>query len=96
MFDQVDTYDPDWRVLRVLAELEPDTFDVIVIGNNMGAGVVKAEVLSEACRSKVVVVWLDTPNEAATLPYRELGYTHFARRKDLEEYLQEHFLSAAE
>jgi hypothetical protein len=57
--------------------------DLIIIGNNMGAGVDKARALTPEACPKTIVVWNDYL-PGTELPYAELGYRYFASRADFE------------
>jgi hypothetical protein len=55
------------------------TFDAVLIGNNLGAGITSAELLLEDLRKKTIIAWnWRRPNEEA--PYEALGYSHFVDR----------------
>lgn len=65
------------------------TYDLIVIGNNLGAGIAKAQALERSARNRVVICWHDEPSEHNIAPYRALGYRHFTTRERLVEYILE-------
>lgn len=87
LFYGLDTYEPDDKIVNFLSALQPDAYDFIVIGNNLGAGLVKAEALPVALRERTVVVWNNTPTKSNMEPYAQLGYTRFTARHLLVDYL---------
>lgn len=66
------------------------TYDLIVIGNNLKAGIPKAAALDPSVRHRAVVVWHDEPNEWDKDPYLALGYQHFTTRSSLVDYVLDH------
>lgn len=58
--------------------------DIVVVGNNLGAGVAKAKAIAEDMKEKTIVVWnsYSRGNEAH---YARLGLTHFGSRTDLRQ-----------
>ncbi|MEK7172803.1 MAG: hypothetical protein AAB740_02405 [Patescibacteria group bacterium] len=67
-------------------------YDYIIIQNNMGIGVDKANAVAQEMRSKVIVVWNSKPTDSDTRPYRELKIKHFTDsfnfRKCLDELIK--------
>jgi hypothetical protein len=59
--------------------------DVIILGNNVKAGLKKARYLTEAQIAKTVVVWQETPTDAGTAEYRQLGFKHFSSRTNVNK-----------
>lgn len=87
MFENADSYGADPRVLEHLRS-HSASYDLIIIGNNLGAGLVKASRVPPGMRERVVIVWNDAPNEYTTAPYKAMGYRHFSRRMDLMKFLE--------
>jgi len=56
-------------------------FDVIVLGNNLGAGARKAQFIAPNRRSKVIVVYNGEPHHIEQ--YKQLGIHHFSDRLKL-------------
>jgi len=58
--------------------------DLIVIGNNLGAGIWKAEHVNEKMRGKTIIVF-NSYKEEELLPYQKMGFEKFSTRniKDL-------------
>lgn len=79
---------PEADQVAFLQRLTPQLYDVIVIGNNRGVGVLKAQLIPQSLRERVVIVWNLKPDDHDTAPYRELGYRHFSSRDSLEYYLE--------
>lgn len=61
--------------------------NLIIIGNNCGAGVFKAEAVADDIKDKTIIVWHDLceDEQEKTWPYRRLGFRHFAERKDMKQ-----------
>ena len=61
---------------------------LIILGNNMGAGVKKGEAIHPAARAKTIIVYnyALTPEEEAG--YGRLGYGRFMTRMDLSAALE--------
>jgi hypothetical protein len=78
------------RDLATIIESKPTK--LIVIGNCMGAGVDRVEVVlglgDWTLLDKTLIVWNDRPTTEFTAPYVELGFRHFASRL-AEETLEE-------
>ena len=63
--------------------------DLIIIGNNLDAGVQKAFAVAEAMRSKTIIVWNDY-RSGMERPYVRLGgFTRFCSRIDLKGVVRE-------
>lgn len=88
LFPNNDVYEPHQAVLDYIAK-EGAIFDLIVIGNNLGAGLSKAEQLPLDARANAIVVWNEDPMPATTAPYRRLGYIHFMSRRRLMKFLKD-------
>jgi len=64
--------------------------DLVVIGNNLGAGVKKAEAVAKKMRDRTIILWNRyTPGCPEEKHYRELGITRFASRSDLPKEILE-------
>lgn len=67
--------------------------DIIIIGNNRGAGVFKAEAVADDMKDKTIIVWHDLcgdefderDEQEKTWPYRRLGFKCFALRRDMKQ-----------
>lgn len=68
-------------------------FDIIIVGNNNGAGLAKVHHIPSDQLDKVIVVWAEY-EEGKTIPYRKLGIKHFSTRvgvaKKILEAIQSH------
>ena len=53
--------------------------DVVVIQNNMGAGVGKAKAVDPYMRGKTIISWNTTPASSDKTPYLSLGIKYFTR-----------------
>lgn len=89
MFPDVDVYAAEHRVLEFIREHAAD-YGLVIIGNNLGAGVFKAAFVPEAMWNRSVVVWNDEPTESMKAQYKQLGYQHFTSRRNLSEFLEQH------
>ena len=58
-----------------------EPFDIVILGNNMGAGVTIAQNIPEALRSKTIVVWNYYPIPRDVKEYEKLGLSHFCGRQ---------------
>lgn len=61
-------------------------YDIVILGNMLGAGVAKAKAVNPRLRSRTIVVW----NEyvpGVEKPYAALGYAKFMSRIDLRKYI---------
>lgn len=63
--------------------------DLIVIGNNNGAGISRVEALSSEMRRKLIVTFTEPPTSGAKAPYWALGVTddQFVQRIHLADHL---------
>lgn len=80
-------------VLKRIAQVtKEEKFDAIIIQNNMGIGLEKAEAVDKSALKKIIVVWNSEPKDYEKAPYQKLGITHFASvfllRKCLDELIQ--------
>lgn len=89
MFPFVDVYTPAAIVLEYIQTYASD-YGLIIIGNNLGAGLLKAKFVPQDMRSRCVVVWNDEPAPATSAPYKAMGYKHFTSRQNLRVFLKEH------
>lgn len=62
-------------------------FDLIVIGNNMGGGLYKADLIPNDIKDKVVIVWNDDSIQNRQ-SYMEKGFIHFSSRSGLCDYVK--------
>jgi hypothetical protein len=73
-----------------LAQIEKLTamgnFDVVVVGNNLGAGVLKAMAINPRLLGRTVVVWNENVF-AHRADYEKLGIRHFMTRVNLRTYV---------
>lgn len=56
--------------------------DLVIIGNNMGAGLIRARFVHVDLLPMTMVVWNDY-RESETIPYAEVGISHFGRRPEI-------------
>lgn len=77
------------RVLKYIEDTGP-SYHLIIIGNNTGAGLPKAQALDPSMRLRAIICWNDEPTRLDTAPYRALGYQHFVGRANLARYILEH------
>lgn len=60
--------------------------DIVVVGNNMGAGVPKARAVADDMKEMTIVVW-NSYYQGVEAPYDGLGLKHFGSRSDLERLI---------
>jgi len=60
--------------------------DVVVVGNNIGAGVPKAEAIADDMKGMTIVVW-NSYHKGNEAPYAALGLKRFGSRSDLEQMI---------
>lgn len=60
--------------------------DIVIIGNNLGAGVAKARAVADAMRDRTVVVW-NVYRKGDESTYAKLGFKRFGSRSDLPDIL---------
>ncbi|MDF1497268.1 MAG: hypothetical protein P1P90_04360 [Patescibacteria group bacterium] len=73
-------------LVKVLTRLE--VVDLVVLGNNLGYGLLLAEVVSERMKEQTVIVWNDPPLEGLK-PYQDLGFKLFASRLEVGRVIRE-------
>lgn len=88
LFSRTDTYVVNPKVVAYLKALKPDDYDLIVVGNNNGAGVEKAAAMPVALRSRTVIVWNSIPGAINRGEYEAMGFIHFSTRESLWRYLR--------
>jgi hypothetical protein len=80
-------YHPSDILLRRIHEItDQGEADIIIIGNNSGAGVLKALVVAEPMRSRTIITAHSHPPSELYIPF---GYTRFCPRFDLPSYLKQ-------
>lgn len=62
--------------------------DVVIIGNNMGVGLTKAQYIAKDLLPMTAVAW-NHFYERDSVPYAELGINHFGRRVDLQKIMRD-------
>lgn len=84
---------PTKALMSFLKELTEDSYDLIIVGNNMGAGLLIVKALPAFLRDRVVVVWnrATSVQDAECWQYPQEAVQHFAVRSELTKYLKEHF-----
>lgn len=86
LFPGTDEYYAEQPLLDFLAALEPNAYDLIIIGNNLGSGYAKAKAIPESLRSRGVITWNDEPGNRSA-PYARMGYQYFVSRRNLFDWL---------
>ena len=76
-------YHPDTAALARATFATIDTFDAVVIGNNLGAGAIIANALSRELRMHAMVVWATWPPSRIDA-YSGTGITYFGTRASEE------------
>ncbi len=67
-------------IARLTAEDPP--FDLIVIGNNMGTGLGRAEAIPDVMKDKTIIVWNASSDQDGRDKYEKMGFPHFGVRND--------------
>lgn len=90
------THERDWNknvyeaprtAIEKIEELTKlSNFDIVVIGNNLGAGVLKAMAVHKRLRHRTVVVWNDDIFKGKE-EYEKLGLHRFMPRHHLRNYI---------
>lgn len=84
-----DTYKPSKRLLSAIRKTTmADEVDFVIIGNNLGAGIQKAHVVSPHMYSRTLIAWHPDPG-IDPMPYMNLGINLFAYRSQLATILPE-------
>lgn len=71
------------EITRLTAE---GLVDLVVVGNNCGAGIPKAQAIAPCLREKTIVVW-NSYYTGLDRPYAVLGFKHFGSRSKLCELI---------
>ena len=80
-------YEANEKTLAKIKELTASkNFDIVVLGNNLGAGIVKAASIHPRLHSRTVVVWNDD-GLGGKAEYEKLGFRNFMTRDSLEAYI---------
>jgi len=89
-WSEADSYHPGPEETRAVEQVTAaGGVDLVVIGNNMGAGQKFAKVVAEPLRSRAIVVWNSEPREGDKRPYEALGLSHFGARHELGRLIVE-------
>ncbi len=90
------THERDWNKnvyeapRNVIEKIEQLTmlsnFDLVVVGNNLGSGVLKAMAVHRRLRHRTVVVWNDDDFKGKEA-YEKLGLCRFMPRQKLRDYI---------
>lgn len=73
-------YNASPRVYELARAATAEEYDYVIIGNNLGLGLMIARMLSTELRPTTLIVWNNSPTDADTWEYREMGYQHFGTR----------------
>jgi hypothetical protein len=79
---------PSQFFLNFLAQLQPGSYDLVVVGNNLGAGLAKVASLPVAFHAHTIIVFNNAPDPATKLSYLTLGYRYFVLRDQLITWLE--------
>jgi hypothetical protein len=81
----MDVYKAPPHVCEAVKQLtEEKKVDLVIVGNNMGAGVLKAQAIAEDMKEKTIVVW-NFYTLGVEQPYAAFGLKHFCSRKNLSK-----------
>jgi hypothetical protein len=83
-------YHPTPQLFNAIQAVTADgNIDIVVIGNNNGAGLYKAVCVANELRSKTIIIWNVYVPGHDEKEYQRLGYTHFASRGNLYKSILE-------
>lgn len=68
--------------------LQDQEFDLVIIGNNLSAGISKATAIPETMKNRTIIVWNDSAFDHMSA-YTALGLRHFTTRTNLWTKIQE-------
>jgi hypothetical protein len=77
------------RAKQLAQSASLETYDLVIIGNNEGEGLVLAKLLPEELRPRTLIVWFFDSRRTEQLLYRELGFNHFGSRDKQGEWYME-------
>ncbi len=82
----------NWVAQDITRMTKSGEVSYVIIGNNDGMGIQRAEAVDESMRAdKACVVWHDyTPGNER--PYAKIGFRHFVSRKDQWDKVDEHLI----
>ena len=76
----------DASVKQIEAAIEQEAFDLIVIGNYQGAGLIRARGVPDSMKAKTVIVWFKI-DEKERAQYAAMGFNQFTTRTKIHEFL---------
>lgn len=79
------------RLHSLLAMIDPDEVDVILVANNLGIGVQYVSRMSDELKAKVVVISNDPLSDADQNDYRYYGVDQFCVRDALPQLFKERY-----
>jgi len=89
LFGRDEVYNSSPAICRMVTDLTSrGEVDLVVIANNLGAGIEKARAVAENMRDKTIVFWtgdFGTDN----VPYKQLGITRFGMTATIQESVAE-------
>ena len=74
---------------QIAAVVRQEEYELIILGNNMGAGIKLAELIPEEARAKIVVASHLGLEESEEYQYRTLGVSRFSFRKDVYDLVSD-------
>jgi hypothetical protein len=84
LWGTLSVYEARPKTLEIIKRLtENKEVDLIVVGNNMGAGVPKAMAIADAMKEQTIVVW-NYYCKGDEAPYSAIGFKQFGSRTALE------------
>lgn len=79
------------RLHSLLATVDPDEVDVVLVANNLGVGVQYVSRMSDELKAKVVVISNDPLSDADQNDYRYYGVDQFCARDALPQLFKERY-----
>jgi hypothetical protein len=76
--EEINSYKVDPRICEMI-EKTGDKFDLIIIGNNLGAGIEKTKYVPDNMKEKTIIIF-NFPIPQDIIPYKEMGFNYFASR----------------
>lgn len=80
--ESVAVYTPEEELLTWIGMQQ--NFDLVILGNNLGAGLKKGSHIANKLKEKTIVVWGSYTDEE-TVPYQQQGFSHFSQRVNVED-----------
>lgn len=89
VLEEADAYKVEEQECEVVKNLTGGgAVDMVIVGNNNGAGVKRAGAIAEGMKEMTIIVWNDY-EKGLEAPYHSMGFKHFGSRSDLKKLIAE-------